>query len=237
MTANAAYNKNEITELIGEDGYYVETGGISSGTGNNCQAHTVGQAASSFRVYQQVYDAAGNPVEGMVVDRNGDGIINDADRYYYKNPTAPWTFGLASRLQWRNVDFSFSLRANVGNYVFNDVEAGQSNISTAALYTQEYLSNRVKYAMDKNFGSWDKTTVLSDYFVQNASFLKCDNITLGYSFNEVFGSKLSGRVYATASNVFTVTKYNGVDPEVDGGIDNNIYPRPFTGIVGLTLNF
>lgn len=237
LTVNSAYNENEITELIGEEGYYVETGGISSGTGNNCQAHTVGQAASSFRVYQQVYDEAGNPIEGMVVDRNGDGIINDSDRYYYKSPAAPWTFGVASRLQWRNVDFSFSLRANLGNYVFNDVEAGQSNISTAALYTLEYLSNRPKYAMAKNFGSWDKTTVLSDYFVQNASFLKCDNITVGYSFNELFGSKLSGRVYATVSNVFTITKYNGVDPEVDGGIDNNIYPRPFSGIVGLSLNF
>ncbi|MCI5777307.1 MAG: TonB-dependent receptor [Bacteroidales bacterium] len=236
LTANSAYNENEITELIGEEGYYVETGGISSGTGNNCQAHTVGQAASSFRVYQQVY-RDGKPVEGMVVDRNGDGIINDSDRYYYKNPAAPWTFGLASRLQWRNLDFSFSLRANLGNYVFNDVEAGQSNISTAGIYTQEYLSNRIKYAMDKNFSSWDKQVVLSDYFVQNASFLKCDNITVGYSFADLFGTKLSGRVYATASNVFTITKYDGVDPEVDGGIDNNIYPRPFSGLVGLTLNF
>ncbi|MDD7724492.1 MAG: SusC/RagA family protein, partial [Bacteroidales bacterium] len=195
-----------------------------------------GQAARSFRVYQQVY-RDGKPVEGMVVDRNGDGIINDSDRYYYKNPAAPWTFGLASRLQWRNLDFSFSLRANLGNYVFNDVEAGQSNISTAGIYTQEYLSNRIKYAMDKNFSSWDKQVVLSDYFVQNASFLKCDNITVGYSFADLFGTKLSGRVYATASNVFTITKYDGVDPEVDGGIDNNIYPRPFSGLVGLTLNF
>lgn len=237
LTANAAYNQNEITELIGEEGYYVSTGGISSGTGNNCQAHTVGQAASSFHVYQQVYGEDGKPIEGLVVDRNGDGIINASDRYFYKNPAAPWTFGLASRLQWRNVDFSFSLRANLGNYVFNDMEAGQSNISTAGIYTSDYLSNRIKYVMDKNFTTWGETVVLSDYFVQNASFLKCDNITLGYSFASLFGSKLSGRVYATASNVFTITKYDGVDPEVSGGIDNNIYPRPFSGIVGLTLNF
>lgn len=235
LSVNSAYNKNEITELIGEEGYKVLTGCISSGTGNNCQAHAVGHAANSFYVYQQVYDENGTPIEGLFVDRNSDGVINDADRYYYKSPAAPWTFGLASRLQWRNVDFSFSLRANVGNYVFNDLEAGASNISTAAVYTNEYLGNRPKNVLGKAWQSWDY--VLSDYFVQNASFLKCDNITLGYSFNNVLGTKLSGRVYATASNVFTITNYKGIDPEVDGGIDNNIYPRPFTGIVGLTLNF
>lgn len=235
LTANAAYNKNEITELIGEEGYKVLTGGISSGTGNNCQAHSVGHAASSFYVYQQVYGQDGKPLEGVFVDRNADGVINDADRYYYKSPAAPWTFGLASRLQWRNVDFSFSLRANIGNYVFNDFEAGASNISTAGVYVNDYIANRPKNVLGKAWQTWDY--VLSDYFVQNASFLKCDNITLGYSFADLFGSKLSGRVYATASNVFTITDYKGIDPEVDGGIDNNIYPRPFTGLVGLTLNF
>ena len=235
LTANAAYNKNEITELIGQEGYKVEVGGISSGTGNNCQAHTVGYAANSFYVYQQVYGQDGTPLEGVFVDRNADGVINDADRYYYKSPAAPWTFGLASRLQWRNVDFSFSLRANIGNYVYNDFEAGSSNISKAGVYTNDYLANRPKNVLGKAWTSWD--CVLSDYFVQNASFLKCDNITLGYSFDDLFGTKLSGRVYATASNVFTITDYKGIDPEVDGGIDNNIYPRPFTGLVGLTLNF
>lgn len=235
LTANAAYNKNEITELIGEEGYKVEVGGISSGTGNNCQAHTVGHAAKSFYVYQQVYAEDGTPIEGMFVDRNADGVINESDRYYYKSPDAPWNFGLSSRLQWRNVDFSFSLRANVGNYVFNDFEAGASNVSKAGVYTNEYIANRPKNVLGKAWQTWN--CVLSDYFVQNASFLKCDNITLGYSFSDLFGSRLSGRVYATASNVFTITDYKGIDPEVDGGIDNNIYPRPFTGLVGLTLNF
>lgn len=235
ITANAAYNKNEITELIGDDDYYVETGGISSGTGKNIQAHKAGYAAKSFYVYQQVYDEAGKPIEGVYVDRNADGIINESDRYCYKNPAAPWTLGLASRLQWRNVDFSFSLRGSIGNYVFNDGEAGASNLSTAGVYVNNYLHNIRKDALDKNWQSW--TWVQSDYFVQNASFLKCDNITLGYSFSHLFGSKLGGRVYATASNVFTITNYSGLDPEVDGGIDNNIYPRPFTGIVGLSLNF
>ena len=87
----------------------------------------------------------------------------------------------------------------------------------------------------KNWQTYDN--VLSDYFVQNASFLKCDNITLGYSFEKLFGANIGGRVFATASNVFTITKYKGIDPEVGGGIDNSLYPRPFSALVGLSLNF
>ena len=236
LTLNAAYNKNEITKLVGDtEDYYVETGSISSGTGNYCQAHAQGHARSSYHVYQQVYDEAGLPIEGCFVDRNADGVINESDKYYYKSPDAPWTLGLASRLQYKNIDFSFSLRGSIGNYVYNDQEAGMSNISTGSVYHQNYLSNRRKDVLAKNWQTYDY--VLSDYFVQNASFLKCDNITLGYSFNKLFSDKISGRVYASVTNVFTITDYKGLDPEVDGGIDNNIYPRPITAQVGLTLNF
>lgn len=101
----------------------------------------------------------------------------------------------------------------------------------------EYLQNRTAESIASGFVSSNEFVFLSDYYVQNASFLKCDNITLGYSFNNLFGSKLNGRVYGTVSNVFTVTDYEGVDPEVDGGIDNNMYPRPISALVGLTLNF
>lgn len=236
---NATYNKNEITELINNDeGYYVPTGGISAGTGNNCQAHAVGHAASSFYVYQQVYDKNGLPIEGLYVDRNGDGQITVDDKYFFKNPAAPWTFGLSSKLTWKNIDFGFSLRASVGNYVFNDLEAGASNLSKGTgLWNSsfEYLSNRPKFVMEKNWQTYDYA--LSDYFVQNASFLKCDNITLGYSFRKLATAPISGRVYATASNVFTITDYKGVDPEVFGGIDNSVYPRPLSLLVGLSLNF
>ncbi|MDD5815618.1 MAG: TonB-dependent receptor [Bacteroidales bacterium] len=237
LTANAAYNKNEITELIGEDDYKVTLGGVSSGTGSTCQAHTVGESASSFYVYQQVYGQDGKPIEGMVVDRNGDGQLTEADKYFYKNPTAPWTMGLSSRLQWKNVDFGFSLRASIGNYVYNDVQAGKAGCGPSALFMNEYLQNRTAESIASGFVSSNEFVFLSDYYVQNASFLKCDNITLGYSFNNLFGSKLNGRVYGTVSNVFTVTDYEGVDPEVDGGIDNNMYPRPISALVGLTLNF
>ena len=233
---NLTYNKNEITELIGEENYYVATGGISSGTGNTCQAHAVGHPASSFYVFQQVYDEKGMPIEGVYVDRNADGIINQDDKYFYKSPNAPWTAGFTSKLQYKDWDFSFSLRASFDNYVFNDLEAGTSCVSPSQIWApSEYLSNRPLNVLGKNWQTYDN--VLSDYFVQNASFLKCDNITLGYSFDKLFGAKIGGRVYATASNVFTITNYKGIDPEVGGGIDNNLYPRPFSALVGLSLNF
>lgn len=232
---NVTYNKNEITELIGGDDYYVATGGISSGTGNYAQAHAVGHPASSFYVFQQVYDSNGMPIEGVYVDRNGDGQITTDDKYFYKSPTAPWTMGFSSKFVWKNWDFSFSLRASLGNYVFNDQQAGFSNISKVYDASFIYLSNRPSDAVARNWQTYDNA--LSDFFVQNASFLKCDNITLGYSFEDLFGAKIGGRVYANVSNVFTITKYKGIDPEVDGGIDNNIYPRPFTAQLGLSLNF
>ena len=234
LGVNFTYNQNEITELV--DGDYQLTGGISSGTGNMCQAHAVGHPAGSFYVYQQVYDSKGMPIEGAVVDRNGDGTITTADKYLYKSPSAPWTAGFTSKLMYKNWDFSFSLRASFDNYVFNDLEAGSSNISSSQVLAQSgYLSNRPKNVLDKAWQTYD--WVLSDYFVQNGSFLKCDNITLGYTFDQLFGAKIGGRVYATASNVFTITNYKGIDPEVAGGIDNSLYPRPFTALVGLSLNF
>ena len=238
ISTNFTYNKNEITELTGESSI-VMTGDISSGTGNKCQAHSVGHPARSFYVYQQVYDDNGLPLEGVYVDRNADGVINDSDRYFYKSPAAPYIAGLSSRLQYKNWDFGFGLRANFDNYVFWDKEAGYSNVSKRYDSSFGYLQNVIPGAVERNWSTYDHA--LSDYFVHNASFLKCDNITLGYSFDGLFGggkyNGLSGRVYASGTNVFTITKYEGIDPEVESGIDNNMYPRPFTIQVGLNLSF
>ena len=241
---NITYNSNKILSLIGanDENYRVTTGGISSGTGLTVQAHQVGYPASNFRVYQQAYDENGKPMEGFVVDRDGDGQITDNDRYMYKNPMAPVTMGFASRLEYKNWDLGFSLRANIGNYVYNDLMAGASNLNTGEVLTSSnYFGNRPKYVLDANWQTYEQSCTLSDRWVQNGSFLKCDNITLGYSFSELFkrGSYagIAGRIYATASNVFCITKYKGIDPEVFGGIDNNLYPRPFSFIVGLNLNF
>lgn len=241
---NFTYNSNEITDLTGGSGsnYFIPTGGISAGTGSNAQAHAVGHPASTFYVYQQIYDQAGKPIENAVVDRNADGQITEADKYFYKSPNAPVTMGMASRLEYKNFDFGFALRASIGNYVFNDRMSSSSNVSPAAVWaSSNFLSNRPVASVADNWQTQNTTSILSDRWVQNASFLKCDNITLGYSFQNWFkganAKGLNGRLYATCSNVFTVTKYKGIDPEVFGGIDNNLYPRPISFIFGLNLNF
>jgi iron complex outermembrane receptor protein len=242
---NITYNKNEITDLEGvsDNGMPVETGpGAGGGTGNKVQAHQVGYPANSFYVYQQVYDANGMPIENCVVDRNGDGVITPDDRYLYKSPAAPVTMGLASRFEYKNIDFSFSLRASFNNYVFNDVLRGSSNVGATGGWVQNaYMANHLTDALPRNWQTWELTANQSDYYVRNASFLKCDNITLGYSFNNLFKSAsyhgLSGRLSVAASNVFTITKYDGLDPEINNGVDQNMYPRPFSVVVGLNLNF
>ena len=234
---NFTYNKNEITDLTGvsEGGLPVLTG-ANIDQSNQVLAHQVGYAANSFYVYQQVYDQNGRPIEGCVVDRNGDGEITEGDRYLYKNIAAPVTMGLSSRLEYKNWGFGFTLRASIGNYVYNNFDQAKRLTSENAIWAQSaYLPNRPLTSLF--WQSDHNTSKLTDLFVQNASFLKCDNITLGYSFNNLFVKGFSGRVYATASNVFTITKYDGIDPEVGSGIDNNLYPRPFSFIFGLNLNF
>ena len=236
---NVTWNKNKILSMTTGDrpGYYIPAGGISQGTGNTIQGQAEGHPAYSFLVYQQVYDKDGKPLENVFVDRNGDGIISDADRYYYKKPAADVLMGLSSKMIYKDWDFSFSLRASLNNYVYNDVYSNNCNQGEASIYAQSgFFTNFVKNHLGigfKGVGNY----YMSDLFVQNASFLKCDNITLGYSFRDLWGYNISGRVYGTVQNVFTITNYKGLDPEVSGGIDNNIYPRPFVAMIGLSLNF
>ena len=242
---NLTYNKNEITELIDDDpDYFVPTGGISSGTGVTCQAHSVGHPMSSFYVYQQIYDEAGKPIDGAFVDRNADGVISEKDKYFYKSPFAPVTMGFNARLDYKNWDFGFNLRASLGNYIFNDRMCDYRNVGTASLFESvsgNYFNNRPVYSIETGWTTNNVYSALSDRWVQNASFLKLDNITVGYSFQNLFKSGsyegIGGRVYATVNNVLCITKYDGIDPEVFGGIDNSVYPRPFSIVAGLSLSF
>ena len=244
---NFTYNKNKITDLNGvsASGAPVANTDLSIGEGSasRFEYNQVGYATNSFYVYQQVYDQNGNPIEGCVVDRDGDGKITEGDKYLYKQPAPDVTMGLASRMEYKNWDFSFSLRANLGNYVFNGIVADNSNMSDGSVWSNSllFLSNRMKSVVNRNWQTGDNTAKLTDYYINNASFLKCDNITLGYTFNNLFKTGgyhgLSGRIYGTVSNVFTITKYDGLDPEINNGFDNKIYPRPISFIVGLSLNF
>ena len=232
---NAALNDNKITKLTAQDNAstIVLTGDIDGGTGNKAQAQGVGHSANSFYVFEQVYDKAGKPIEGLFVDRNKDGVINDGDRYFCEKPSADVIMGFTSKLVYKSWDFSFSLRSNLGNYVYNNIASSKAAISEGSINNKGYLSNRPLSAFKSNF---QNVSLLSDYYVTNASFLRCDNITLGHTFKNLF-SKVSGRVYGTVQNAFVITKYAGLDPEVKDGLDKNIYPRPLVGILGVSLNF
>ncbi|MBQ9355815.1 MAG: TonB-dependent receptor [Prevotella sp.] len=238
---NVTWNQNEIDELIASSGddYKITYGGRAVGTGSadGVKAWKVGQSASAYYVFQQVYDEFGQPIEGQFVDRNADGVINNDDRYFYKKSTPDVTMGLTSKLIYKNWDLGFSMRANLNNYNYFALEAGNSNLSISNLSIGGSWHNVMKMETEKNWQYVDGNDAMSDYFIRNASFLKLDNITLGYSFQRLFGTNISGRVYGTAQNVLTVTKYDGLDPEVDGGYDGTLYPRPFVGIFGLNLNF
>ncbi len=242
LNYNVTWNKNEIDELVGGNNknYKILHGGLAVGDSGSdgIKAYMIGHPVSAYYVYQQVYGADGQPIQGQFVDRNGDGQITGEDRYFFHQADPVVTMGLSNKfIICRNWDLGFSMRASIDNYVYNSVEANNSNMSYTNRYSGNTWHNVVKLAKDKNYQDVQGKDALSDYFMQNASFLKLDNITVGYSFSNIAGLNISGRVYATAQNIFTITNYKGIDPEISGGYDSNIYPRPFTGILGLSLNF
>ena len=234
---NAAYNKNEVTELYG--GRDMIEAGLSVGMNKALTYHKVGQPANSFWVYQQVYDETGRPIQGVYVDRNADGNIDDNDRYFYKNIAAPWTGGFYFKVAYKNWDLGTNFRFSLGNYVYNGLIESRMNSAERYQASKGFYENTTADVAALRWTSYDYP--LSDYFVQNASFLKCDNITLGYNFEELFKGAnyhgLSGRIYASCSNVFTITKYKGLDPEQVSGFEGSVYPRSRTFLVGLNLNF
>lgn len=246
ISYNVAWNHNEITELldgIGNENYYTKAGdNISRGNSTKIQAYKVGEATNSFFVYQQVYDENGKPLEGVYVDRDANGRIDDGDRYFYKKPAADVVMGLTSKFIYKSWDLSFAFHASLGNYVYYDFLSNNAAVSASGLYSNSAFHNTTPEAVELGFKGTDGSEYyLSDYFVRNASYLKCSNITVGYSFPALlkYGGVgyFSGRVFATVQNPFIITKYKGLDPEVASGIDKNPYPRPISFQLGLNLNF
>ncbi|MFN8334629.1 MAG: TonB-dependent receptor [Cyclobacteriaceae bacterium] len=233
---NFTYAKNEITNLLlVKDPNFTGLDRGNIGVAQNIQNHQVGYAPFSFFTYQQVYDDNGKPVEGLYVNRSGDPVPvvgNTLNRYRPAKPTFDYLMGINSRVTYKAWDFSFSGRISIGNYVYNN------NIASRAFYNNVYqlgfLSNLPSAINDTNFVSQQQ---LSDYYVQNGSFFKMDNMSVGYTFKELLSSKVKARVSATVQNAFMITKYDGIDPEVDGGIDNNIYPRPRVFLIGVSIDF
>lgn len=236
---NVTWNESEITKLIqqGNSDYEgLAVGEGTLGTGSKLQRHKVGYAPFTFEVYQQVYDTDGKPIQGAFVDRNGDGVITDADRYLTKDPMPKVYMGFNSTFAYKQFDLGFNLRANLGNYAFNKIAA--MNSTTAGAYGgQGFLTNLHETVLRTGFTDTNTPEQsMSDYFLENASFLKMDNLTLGYNFNKFMNTKLSGRLSFSVQNVFTITKYKGLDPE-NNGVDGGIWPRPRTYTLGVNLNF
>ena len=225
---NIGYNKNEITKL--SDGADTSFGGV--GTDLLAQKHAMGHPASSFYVYEQVYDQDGNPLEGVFVDRNGDGRINEADKYFYHCPTPKVTMTWNNTINWRSWDFGIVFRANIGNWLYNSNMAGTTDMASNNALPLSNMMNDTFL-----FENQSSLTKLSDYFVQNASFVRCDNITLGYTWSNLFQDNLRLRLYGAVQNPFVITKYKGMDPESAGGIDSGVYPRPITFSVGVVAQF
>ncbi|ALR29939.1 SusC/RagA family TonB-linked outer membrane protein [Chryseobacterium sp. IHB B 17019] len=233
VSFNATHYKPEITKLLdrADATFNIPVGGIEGGSGNTIQAHAVGYAPNAFWVYQQVYDGSGKPVDGVYVDRNNDGIINTLDKYYYKSTTPDAILGFSTKLSVKEWDFGLSARAVLGNYVYNNAA---SNSSLQSASTNEYLQNVYSTAPVYQF---QVPQYFSDLYIENASFLRLDNVNVGYNFGEVFTKGSNLKVYAMAQNVFVISKYSGIDPEVFGGIDNGYYQMPRIYSLGFNFQF
>ncbi|MCE1199227.1 MAG: TonB-dependent receptor, partial [Marinilabiliales bacterium] len=233
---NLAYNENKITKLTKtDDPSYtgIDIGLIGGGVGNTIQNNRAGFPANSFYVFQQVYGSNGMPIEGLYVDRTGSGgsvTSNNLNKYHYKKPAPDYTLGVNSRITYKNFDFAFSGRANIGNYVYNNVASG-------ALYSTVYNQSGFYNNVPKQINNAKFTNIqyFSDFYVENASFFKMDNISVGYNFDNI--DFVKARLSLTVQNAFTITKYKGLDPEVASGIDNNFYPRPRVFVLGVNLSF
>ena len=235
LALNATYNENKITKLTltdDEDYIGVPVGGISGGVGNNIQIHSVGYPANSFYVFEQVYNDAGMPVEGLYVDRNEDGIVNDDDKYRLHKAAPDVFIGISSSFSYKDFDFGFSGRANIGNFVYNNNNSG---VTYSTLYNSVGYLNNINTTISET--EFNNPKYFSDHYVQNASFFRLDNLNAGYNLSKLVPALSSLRVFASIQNVFVLTKYTGLDPEVGGGIDNNIYPRPMNIMFGVSAEF
>lgn len=233
---NFSTNKNIIKKIDNNTdpnfgGYNVT--GISGDVGQTIQVLKAGEEAFAFKTYKHKYDNSGEPIFGPMIDMyediNGDGQINELDLVIGESPNPDFLIGITSNMSYKSWDLSFTLRASAGNYVYNNVS---SSMGYFELLTDRVTNNIHISAYETNF----KTRQLhSDYYVEDASYLKLDNITLGYNFDKVKFARI--KAYLTGQNVFTLTKYSGVEPEIFNGVDNNLYPRSTTVILGVNASF
>ena len=244
LTWNVAFNTTFIDQKISDLGItvpgfqgYLAGDNIAGGSGNKIQINTVGFTPNSFLVFEQLYDSNKRPIQGAYADRNQDGKIDAGDRYRYHKPASDYTFGLFSSVNYKKFDLTMNWRASLGNYIFDNVSSNLGYLD-AGLRRQTDLSNISSDYYNTGFTFEDNGTqrYLSNYFVKDASFIKLDNITVGYTFDKTLLKAASLRFTAGVQNVLILTKYNGLDPERFNGIDNNVYPRARTFLLGVNVN-
>ena len=238
---NATLQDTRFTKLNATEdpGYYIETGGISRGTGNFLCRHMVGYAPYTYYAYQQKYDEDGNPLQNQFVDRNEDGQITEADRYMTgKSVTPKFFYGLNLKVSYKTWDFGLNGHGSAGTWVFNDFMSANSTASidmnAGSLPNQAQLVKKTGFTKPNSSQQW-----YSDYFIENASFFRLDDINLGYTFRAVRGTDADIRIALGVQNVFILTGYSGMDPETtsESGIDNTIWPRPRTYSLRLVFTF
>ena len=232
---NITFQNMKITNLtqVSDPNFRVLVGDFGGGVGNTIQAHAINYAPNTFLVYKQVYDAAGKPVEGVYADLSGDNKIDENDLYLYKAPQPKAYLGFTSQATYKNLTFGFVARGSIGNYVYNNVFSNygsyQGLVGNEGLFFRNLHSN----VLETKF---QKFQYFSDYYVENGSFLKFDNIYVGYNFGNI-AKNVALRGTLSVQNAFIISNYKGVDPETTEGIDNNIYPRPRMYALGLNLDF
>lgn len=233
---NLAYNKRKVTNLTlnPDPGSKIGAGNIAGGTGTTLKYNAVNQVPGAFFVYQQVYDSNGLPLEGVYADRNEDGVINTSDQYFYQSPDPRLTLGFNTALSYKKWTVSTVLRANFGNYVYDNVSSNLG-IRSNVLSPSGILNNTGSDFLNTGF---TQVQYLSDYYIKNASFLKMDNVGLSYNVGKLSANRNTTlRISANVQNVFVISDYEGLDPELPSGIDYNLYPRPRTYTLGLNVGF
>lgn len=238
VAGNMSYNIGEITNLKDVTVIDAPDGKLPVSTGVSLARHAVGQQPYSAYVFEQLYDQSGNPVVGAYKDRNGDGVITNDDRYY-KALRPNWTFGFSTNVTYKNFDLSATFHGQLDGQVYNAPKLVGGWVDRPVPNNSNSLNNVVNFysgAADTRFVNIQGNVPLSDYYLESAAFLRCDNITLGYRFKEVVKNG-SIRVYAAVNNAFLLTSYSGQDPENFNAIDNNFYPRPRQFSFGLNFDF
>lgn len=236
---NVTFQDSKITKLttVLDNTPGINVGGYAGATGNTIQNHQVGYSPSSFYIYEQAYGTDGKPLDGVYIDRNKDGIITAEDKYRFHKPAADVFYGFNTSLTYKNWDMAMNWRGSWGNFNYNNVDSNNGSYQNVLLRETD-LSNGVENLLETGFTTQDTKRYESDYYIQDASFVRLDNVSIGYTFNQKENAAASLiKLTLAAQNVLLFTDYSGLDPEISGGIDNNLYPRPITFTLGLNVNF